>query len=469
MVDIEGRLKKARNRYEDLKKTNNKECITKNGQVVLREGTLLHGLGFDEAKLKSIAKSGLVGANYSNYRNVNSNARFPNGVNFFRVPTKCYMKQYFDWYSNTKVDSSGKRKRDKDFDYMRKIAEKEGLASNGGAMRRKEFDFLPSHLASNASVAFIINPSPEILSLRKDDPYLNGEEAFFSKGGYKGFDNMFKNIKSRVANVLYGIPPSQISGILVSKGIEINSEKIEFLKKNFPDMYITTIDGNVIYKGIDSREKNEVKSKTSELDRNLKIESVKLTPEQAEVKRKWIDKFIEAYDITETWGDKKVDNLKLYKDKMKEYVETGRNDEFYTLKNMFQKAKNKEQEVTPIQYSKNELKEMARLLKVAKNITTEDGKNYLEEFSNIQDINYVLLQMKKSDGMKELFEKAEEKKKKEVASKRSNKLDINSLKGSLENLGVTRSAVAVEIGKLSERARCHGQDIESVKKAGQSR
>jgi len=50
---------------------------------------------------------------------------------------------------------------------------------------------------------------------------------------------------------------------------------------------------------------------------------------------------------------------------------------------------------------------IARLLKVADNITIDGGRNYLEEFANIPNIDEVLEAMMDSNSVKEFFEDAQ--------------------------------------------------------------
>lgn len=51
---------------------------------------------------------------------------------------------------------------------------------------------------------------------------------------------------------------------------------------------------------------------------------------------------------------------------------------------------------------------MARLLKEADNLTIDGCTNYLEQFSNLPEVNSILLQIKKSEQLKEMHTKAEE-------------------------------------------------------------
>lgn len=52
--------------------------------------------------------------------------------------------------------------------------------------------------------------------------------------------------------------------------------------------------------------------------------------------------------------------------------------------------------------------QIVRLLKVADNLTIDGGRNYLEEFANIPNVNEILLHIKKSQSVKEMFAEAEE-------------------------------------------------------------
>lgn len=145
-------------------------------------------------------------------------------------------------------------------------------------------------------------------------------------------------------------------------------------------------------------------------EENKEILDVKLQQGKHENKMKWIKKFIEMYEKTEselqyqTRFDMEDGNMQ----RVLEGIELGifRGNMSADLDGKLYRDVG-EEEFTK-QYSIKQLAAMARLLKAADNLTVEGGKNYLEEFTNIPDINYILLEMKKSDATKKMFEIAEQ-------------------------------------------------------------
>lgn len=343
-------------------------------------------------------------------------------------------------------------------------------------------------------------------------------------GIFTSNDKYYENLPVEEQNVLFGEIKKNYIDLIKEYGysLEEYKEMVEQYGVKFPLSKDEILFDN-LKKEAPSAEKKS-KEEVGE-DVAFKIGSVKLTPEQAENKRKWIDRFIEAYDVTETEYQKEQREEFVESDEknVKDGIDLGmfRGNMATGIDGKWKKDSPEQEEFT-IEYSEKQLAAMARLLKAAKGMTTEDGRNYLEEFSNIQDINYVLLQMRKSDGMKELFEKAAEEKKKKIPPaakhgqelgktqkqaeeeekekysekrreieenirkeseekrvkltnsesfkksleiKRGNhKTDINAFKNLLKRAGITRSEVASEARELSERAKSHSQDIESIKK-----
>lgn len=185
---------------------------------------------------------------------------------------------------------------------------------------------------------------------------------------------------------------------------DIKSRVKELSKSN--DEIVTS------YESKNKQEETSIEIKQDDLQPNITEENlnVKLPQNKHENKMKWIKKFIEMYEKTEselqyeTRSKMENDNMQ----RVLEGIELGifRGNMSVDLDGKLYKDVGEEE--FKKQYSIKQLAAMARLLKAADNLTVEGGKNYLEEFSNIPDINYILLEMKKSEATKEMFEMAEE-------------------------------------------------------------
>lgn len=120
---------------------------------------------------------------------------------------------------------------------------------------------------------------------------------------------------------------------------------------------------------------------------------------------KWILEFLKAYDTTESdqqYYFRKYDE----KDNMLQVLKGIEKGEF----------KGEDFSEINLNYIENDkefniertIPKIARLLKAADNITILGGRNYIEEFANIPNIDEILLEIKHSETMKKMFEKSQE-------------------------------------------------------------
>ena len=72
---------------------------------------------------------------------------------------------------------------------------------------------------------------------------------------------------------MWGIPANYISGIWVGDDILEDSQKIEQIKTLFPNSYITTKEGNIIYKGI-NKDKTVLQSAEEVINENTRTGKV---------------------------------------------------------------------------------------------------------------------------------------------------------------------------------------------------
>lgn len=135
-----------------------------------------------------------------------------------------------------------------------------------------------------------------------------------------------------------------------------------------------------------------------------KPKSKPLTQEQQDRKMQFIREIIASYDATEDHN---------------QYAYRKRDEDDNTLQ-VLKGIENGEFHGTglsaiDLNYFENDrefniaraIPKIARLLKAADNITIDGGRNYLEEFANIPNVNEILLAMKSSESVKEFFEDAQ--------------------------------------------------------------
>ncbi len=128
-----------------------------------------------------------------------------------------------------------------------------------------------------------------------------------------------------------------------------------------------------------------------------KSEPKKLTAEQAKRKKEWIKQFIEDYKASSINND----GLRFSEE----------NENIGKVVSGINAGKFDITEELTVDASTQHIQEykamgkLARLLIEADNLTIDGGEDYLENFSNIPEINKLLLQLKNSSSVKEMQEK----------------------------------------------------------------
>ena len=110
------------------------------------------------------------------------------------------------------------------------------------------------------SLAFVVQPDPEIDELLSYDCYKtntpNGKVAH-------AFTNDLPLSEEVASSILYGVPSSAISGIVMGDSLLKKPEIVKFLLDLFPDCYIISKTGNLIYdpkcKGFSNQEVIEIR------------------------------------------------------------------------------------------------------------------------------------------------------------------------------------------------------------------
>lgn len=219
--------------------------ISDDGKLILRKGTLLHGIRrFDESVLKSISSDGIVFEGFFGKKNTT----ITNGeACFFEVDKEQSMEEYYMSYNR---DTSGENIGE--IPFVRVNSE-----TKNSAKLRREAGYLPReeiywNKDSYNSVAFIINPTTDI------QPLLNQKKKLqqFARG----------------YSIPVGMPSNCISGILVSRELAQDQEKLAVIKQYFPDKYITTPDGELIYEPQRTETKKQESTIIADAMRDLQIE-----------------------------------------------------------------------------------------------------------------------------------------------------------------------------------------------------
>lgn len=198
------------NRFNDLRE---KELypvsveLDEKGRVLLKEGTMIHGINrFNVDVVDSISKSGILTGQA------------------IGIPEDCETFYCADFHRVSKDMSM--EEYNKGFTYS------DGRCPFGNGLRGAD------------SLAFVIELREEASELLKYDCYRSdSKEADVTRG----FTNALLSQHDILSSILYGVPSNMFCGIVLGNDLLEKKEIIQLMIKMFPDCYISSIDGVVIY------------------------------------------------------------------------------------------------------------------------------------------------------------------------------------------------------------------------------
>lgn len=229
--------------------------------VILKKGTFMRGEGalldLTEERLKFISENGFVSPDIT--KEYNKNQKTPLTIPVWNIQEDILLKDYINTYSGgtIKVYSlSSKQFYTKLVPYNKIDEFVNNLDDcwNWSMEQTKEIRFMPSLAYNRIQVGFIINTKDELIKKLIENDIFNLK---FDKKVLKSFiAKWFRNkyiygkrddfTTNRESAIIFGIPENLIEGILVGKEYEKDKEKLEMIKKYFPNCYICTLDGKVI-------------------------------------------------------------------------------------------------------------------------------------------------------------------------------------------------------------------------------
>lgn len=205
--------------------------------IILSKGTIIHGISdYDENKIENISKTGILTGQ--------AVGKLEDGETY-------YCADFHRVKENTKID-----------DYSLNFKYNDGRCPFGNNIK----------IDNANSLAFIIVPNEFNKDLLAYDCYRKGtREADITKG-YITSMPLEEGVGS---SILYGVPSSCFDGIVVGGKILEDNSKIKFLIDKFPNCYITSSYGELIYepnkKDIYSEEIVNIKRENALLRRNNRL------------------------------------------------------------------------------------------------------------------------------------------------------------------------------------------------------
>lgn len=224
-------------------------------EIILPEGTLIHGTPVNKDTLSSIANTGIITGQAFGIEE--------DGETFYCAD-----------FHRTNKDISLK-------DYNENFTYIDARCPFG---RRGKF-----------TLAFVIYPNENIKKLIAYDCYKNStEESDITK--------KFVNTKalpiedgSIVSSILFGIPSNFISGIILGDN-SINEDMVSFLIEQYPGVFITRNNGELIYQKDDSKElvSTRIKSINRQIELEEKNKTIEDTNKRNAMQKQEIDKLWKA-------------------------------------------------------------------------------------------------------------------------------------------------------------------------------
>ena len=226
--------------------------------------------------------------------------------------------------------------------------------------------------------------------------------------------------------------------------------------------------------GIDEKQPIENEQEQQKTIKQVSQEEIRANPDS---NMKFLKGFIRAYDTTEEQYqyDTRVQDEQFDMERVKKIIETKGMDRMLTsdLDGKW---------IGTLQYSQKQVSSMARLLKSAELLTNNkklnpEGRNYLEEFSKVPDIEHKLQQMRadlkdESTYMYELKEKSKENRKsgnipkypeteaekdardskssREQGIRQNGKMEVNAFREAITKSKITRSEIEEQIKDMGE-------------------
>lgn len=234
--------------------------------VKLKKGTFMHGTYKNLEGLKDIAKNGLVASLFTNGRM----SKYPSCVGVWNLKQDYNLLDYIDFYSGGTIKYNGLLVNN---EYSQNVSTEvisyseiknlnNNILNNPCRMwtmeMTKESRFLPSLVQDVVQVGIIFEMSDKI----KED-FLKGDILDYKNiddvnvvnlinsdydidSFLKGRNNKDDFFTDRESALLFGIPSSMITGILVGRKYEKDNNILKEIKNLLPNCYICNLDGKVI-------------------------------------------------------------------------------------------------------------------------------------------------------------------------------------------------------------------------------
>ena len=183
------------------------------GKIAFREGTLIHGIsGYDEEKLDNISKTGILTGQAVG---ISEDGETYYCADFHRIDKDMTVEEYCN---NFKINDG-----------------------------RCPFGEIKADISK--SVAFVVVPNERCRELLSYDCYRTDTRESDITRSFVNLNGLPRkgSETDKVSSILYGVPHNFINGIVVGGKVLDDMNKIKFLIDRFPNCYIMTGFGELIY------------------------------------------------------------------------------------------------------------------------------------------------------------------------------------------------------------------------------
>lgn len=228
--------------------------------VLLKQGTLLHGTYRNMEGLRDIVNQGLIASWFIDGRI----SKYPSSVGVWNLKKNYQLVDYINFYSGGTVRYFNQHDDKKETevipynqvnDILDRVIEKNYLVWH--MEQTKEARFLPSLVQNYVQIGIIFNNDNEYANKLLQGDILNplnitdaDVKYFVNESYYERFIIDRKNkddfFTDRESAILFGLPSNLIEGILVGREYESDKTILDEIKEILPGAYICNLDGKVI-------------------------------------------------------------------------------------------------------------------------------------------------------------------------------------------------------------------------------
>ncbi len=232
--------------------------------VKLKKGTFIHGIFGELDNFDYTINNGFIAVDFTDQERAN---KISNSVGMWNIQEDILLKDYINLYSGFTITYSIGRGPEatnvselipyhKFDEVTEKINDNDDIWMYWGN-KTKEVSFIPSLVSNKRQIAFILNMESNYAKELTYNDVWNldfDREVLENFLDYRYVDKFIDNERfnrdasttDRESAIMFGLPPTLIEGVFVSRKLEKDKKALNYIKEKLPDCYICNLDGKVI-------------------------------------------------------------------------------------------------------------------------------------------------------------------------------------------------------------------------------